>query len=61
VATPTLSIFAVFVDLAKKNYQYLHIELACGLTMAYLAVAAYSTVFKIRVLNFYYLASSSNK
>ncbi|XP_064088689.1 LMBR1 domain-containing protein 2 homolog [Macrobrachium nipponense] len=54
--SPTLSLFAVFVNLAKANYDYFTIEIISSLSMAYIALCAYSTLFKIRVLNLYYLA-----
>ncbi|XP_071548396.1 LMBR1 domain-containing protein 2 homolog [Panulirus ornatus] len=53
---PTISLFAVFVNLAKENYDYFTIEVISSLSMAYIALCAYSTLFKIRVLNLYYLA-----
>ncbi|XP_037799375.1 LMBR1 domain-containing protein 2 homolog [Penaeus monodon] len=54
--SPTISLFAVFVNLAKASYDYFTIEVISSLTMAYIALCAYSTLFKIRVLNLYYLA-----
>ncbi|XP_050699310.1 LMBR1 domain-containing protein 2 homolog [Eriocheir sinensis] len=54
--SPTISLFAVFVNLAKANYDYFTIEVISSLSMAYIALCAYSTLFKIRVLNLYYLA-----
>ncbi|XP_076364879.1 G-protein coupled receptor-associated protein LMBRD2 [Tachypleus tridentatus] len=54
--SPTLSLFAVFVDLARRNYDYIAIEMVSTLTIAYLCICAYYTVFKVRVLNYYYLA-----
>ncbi|XP_059476007.1 LMBR1 domain-containing protein 2 homolog isoform X2 [Neocloeon triangulifer] len=56
VKDPVLSIFARIVNLAKSNYDYFTIELISTLVIAYLCYCAYSTVFKVRVLNFYYLA-----
>jgi len=55
-AEPVLSLFAIFVNLAKTSYDYVSIELFSIATIAYLCVCAYSTVLKIRVLNLYYLA-----
>lgn len=55
-ASPVLSVFAIFVNLAKEYYDYLSIELVSIATIAYMCVCAYSTVLKIRVLNLYYLA-----
>ncbi|XP_013409008.1 LMBR1 domain-containing protein 2 [Lingula anatina] len=54
---PVLSLFAIFINLAKENYNYLYIELASFVTIAYLSLCAYYTVFKIRVFNYYYIAS----
>lgn len=54
---PPLSLFAIFVNLAKANYDYFVIEVVSCLTIAYLCVCAYYTIFKVRVLNYYYLAA----
>uniref|UniRef100_A0A8D0DW34 LMBR1 domain containing 2 n=1 Tax=Salvator merianae TaxID=96440 RepID=A0A8D0DW34_SALMN len=54
---PVLSLFAVFINLAEKNYNYFYIEMACFLTIFFLSICVYSTVFRIRVFNYYYLAS----
>nr|CAG4643818.1 EOG090X03B7 [Lepidurus arcticus] len=56
-ANPTLSLFAIFVDKAKESYDYHSIELVSIFSIAYLCICAYSTVFKIRFLDIYYLAS----
>ncbi|GIY49316.1 hypothetical protein CDAR_283671 [Caerostris darwini] len=53
---PTLSLFALFITSAKENYNYMAIEIISTLTIAYLCVCAYYTVFRIRILNYYYLA-----
>jgi len=58
VQQPTLSLFALFVERAADNYNYFYIEFSSWLTITYLAVSAYYVVFKIRVFNYYYLASS---
>ena len=50
--------FAIFVDLAKRNYNYLAIEIICFVTICYLSLCTYYTIFKIRILNYYYLASN---
>ena len=56
--TPVLSLFAVFVQLARDHsYNYTAIEVIATLTIAYLCVCAYYTIFKIRFFNYYYLAS----
>ncbi|MBN3301102.1 LMD2B protein, partial [Amia calva] len=54
---PVLSLFAVFIQLAERTYNYLYIEMACFLTIFFLCTCVYSTVFRIRVFNYYYLAS----
>ncbi|XP_053151260.1 G-protein coupled receptor-associated protein LMBRD2 isoform X1 [Hemicordylus capensis] len=54
---PVLSLFAVFIQLAEKTYNYFYIEMACFLTIFFLSICVYSTVFRIRVFNYYYLAS----
>ncbi|XP_011643230.1 LMBR1 domain-containing protein 2 homolog isoform X2 [Pogonomyrmex barbatus] len=54
--SPVLSLFAQFLNLAKRNYDYFTIEMLSTLIIAYLCYCAYSTVLKIRVLNLYYLA-----
>nr|XP_054764188.1 G-protein coupled receptor-associated protein LMBRD2-like [Lytechinus pictus] len=55
--SPVLSLFAIFVDKANENYNFLCIEVLCILIIAYLCVCSYYTVFKVRVFNFYHLAS----
>ncbi|XP_016361693.1 LMBR1 domain-containing protein 2-B-like isoform X2 [Sinocyclocheilus anshuiensis] len=54
---PVLSLFAVFIQLAERDYNYLYIEMACFITIFFLCTCIYSTVFRIRVFNYYYLAS----
>uniref|UniRef100_A0A3B3WSG1 LMBR1 domain containing 2 n=1 Tax=Poecilia mexicana TaxID=48701 RepID=A0A3B3WSG1_9TELE len=54
---PVLSLFAVFIQLAESDYNYLYIEMACFITIFFLCTCVYSTVFRIRVFNYYYLAS----
>ena len=56
VKSPTLSLFAVFLNVAQKNYDYVYIELASIITIAYLCFCAYYSVFQIKILNFYYIA-----
>ncbi|KAL8571888.1 hypothetical protein ACOMHN_011480 [Nucella lapillus] len=56
IKSPVLSLFAVFINLARLNYDYAYIELASILTIAYLCFCAYYSVFKIRILNYYYIA-----
>lgn len=52
---PVLSLFAVFIQMAEKQYNYICIEMACFVTIFFLCVCVYSTVFRIRVFNYYYL------
>ena len=55
---PTLSVFAAFVNLFSANRDYFAIEVTCLITIFYLSLCAYYTIFKIRVLNYYYLAGN---
>ncbi|XP_053181243.1 G-protein coupled receptor-associated protein LMBRD2a [Scomber japonicus] len=52
---PVLSLFAVFIQMAEKQYNYICIEMACFVSILFLCVCVYSTVFRIRVFNYYYL------
>lgn len=54
--SPVLSIFAVVVNVAKGKHDFLTIELFSMATLCYLCYCAYSTVFRIKFLNLYYLA-----
>lgn len=53
---PTISVFAVLIDVAKRDYLYFYIEIVSFLTIAYMCACTYYTVFKIKVFNFYYFA-----
>lgn len=53
---PVLSIFANILNLAKHHYDFLTIELFSMATLCYLCYCAYSTIFRIKFLNLYYLA-----
>lgn len=53
---PVLSIFANVLNVAKDNYDFLTIEIFSMLTLCYLCYCSYSTVFRIKFLNLYYLA-----
>ena len=55
---PTLSVFAAFVNVFSANKDYFAIEMTCIVTIFYLCLCAYYTIFKIRVLNYYYLAGN---
>ncbi|XP_064487050.1 G-protein coupled receptor-associated protein LMBRD2B-like [Ornithodoros turicata] len=56
IRTPIVSLFGIFHRTAEKNYNYVGIEVMSILTIAYMCVCTYYTVFKVRVLNYYYLA-----
>jgi len=56
--SPTLSVFAAFINAAKVDHNYLAIEFTCLVTIFYLCLCTYYTIFKIRVLNYYYLAGN---
>ncbi|CAL8346168.1 unnamed protein product [Lota lota] len=52
---PVLSLFAILIQMAEKQYNYICIEMACFVSIFFLCVCVYSTVFQIRVFNYYYL------
>lgn len=52
---PVLSLFAVFIQLAEKWYNYHCIEMVCFVVILFMCVCVYSTVFRIRFFNYYYL------
>uniref|UniRef100_A0AAX7TGN0 LMBR1 domain containing 2 n=1 Tax=Astatotilapia calliptera TaxID=8154 RepID=A0AAX7TGN0_ASTCA len=52
---PVLSLFAVFIQLAEKWYNYHCIEMVCFVGILFMCVCVYSTVFRIRFFNYYYL------
>ncbi|KAM3611683.1 uncharacterized protein V6R79_022535 [Siganus canaliculatus] len=52
---PVLSLFAVFVHLAEKHHNYICIEMVCFVSILFLCVCVYSTVFRIRFFNYYHL------
>ncbi|ETN63997.1 LMBR1 domain-containing protein 2 [Anopheles darlingi] len=54
---PVLSIFANVLNAAKGSYDFVTIEIFSMLTLCYLCYCAYSTVFRIKFLNLYYLAA----
>ncbi|CAF1102268.1 unnamed protein product [Adineta ricciae] len=54
--SPVLSIFAQCVTAASRHYSYLTIEIFCCLSIAYLCLCAYYTIFRIRILNYFYLS-----
>ncbi|CAO1430856.1 unnamed protein product [Diamesa serratosioi] len=54
--SPVLSIFAKILNVAKERYDFVTIELFSMITLCYLCYCAYSTIFRIKFLNLYYLA-----
>lgn len=54
--SPVLSIFANIINGAKASYDFGTIEFVSMITLCYLCYCAYSTVFRIRLLDLYYLA-----
>ncbi|XP_014897729.1 LMBR1 domain-containing protein 2-B-like [Poecilia latipinna] len=54
-AQPILSLFAVFVQKAEQHYNYILIEIVCFVSILFMCVCVYSTVFRIRVFNYYHL------
>ena len=58
LSSPTLSLYAIFIQLAAGNNDYRWIEVISFLTITYMASCTFFTVFRVRVLNYYYLASN---
>ncbi|XP_050033222.1 G-protein coupled receptor-associated protein LMBRD2B isoform X1 [Dermacentor andersoni] len=56
IRSPMVSLFGLFHRAAERRHDYLAIELMSIVTLGYLCVCAYYTVFRVRVLNYYYLA-----
>lgn len=57
--SPKLSIFAYFVDSFQDAQQYFYLELFSTISIGYLAICAFYTVFHMKIYNVYYLASNS--
>lgn len=55
VKSPVLSIFAQFVSLAKLASGYHVIEFVSIVTISYLSLCTYYTIFRMRIFNYYYL------
>uniref|UniRef100_A0A3Q2PUE3 LMBR1 domain containing 2a n=1 Tax=Fundulus heteroclitus TaxID=8078 RepID=A0A3Q2PUE3_FUNHE len=49
---PVLSLFAIFIQKAEQN---VFIEMVCFVSILFMCVCVYSTVFRIRVFNYYHL------
>lgn len=56
VTSSTLSLYALIIEFAKKTDSYFFMDFLSVLSLAYLSICAFYTVFKIRVFNYYYLA-----
>jgi len=56
--SPPLSLFALFISAGSYNHDYPAIEIISFITIMYMCICAYYTIFKVRVLNYYYLASN---
>jgi len=56
VRSPVLSLFAVFIQAAAQS-NYGTVVFICGATVSYLCLCAYYTIFRIRIFNYYYIAS----
>uniref|UniRef100_A0A3Q3FAC8 LMBR1 domain containing 2 n=1 Tax=Labrus bergylta TaxID=56723 RepID=A0A3Q3FAC8_9LABR len=52
---PVLSLFAVFVQMAEKQHNYICIEMVCFVSILFLCFCVFSTVFRIRVFHYYHL------
>ncbi|KAH9364524.1 hypothetical protein HPB48_022765 [Haemaphysalis longicornis] len=57
IRSPMVSLFGLFHRAAEARHDYLAIELMSIVTLGYLCACAYYTVFRLRVLNYYYLAA----
>ncbi|XP_015229754.1 PREDICTED: LMBR1 domain-containing protein 2-B-like [Cyprinodon variegatus] len=54
-AHPVLSLFAVLIQKAELHYNYIFIEMVCFIGILFMCVCVYSTVFRMRVFNYYHL------
>ncbi|XP_065069305.1 G-protein coupled receptor-associated protein LMBRD2-like [Rhopilema esculentum] len=54
--SPTLSLFAVLIRVAKTEYLYFQVEVISFFTVMYMCTCTYYTVFKMRIFNYYYFA-----
>lgn len=53
---PVLSIFALMIDGASVGYYYFYVEVISCVTISYMCICVYYTVFKMRFFNYYYFA-----
>uniref|UniRef100_UPI00358EEDE0 G-protein coupled receptor-associated protein LMBRD2 n=1 Tax=Myxine glutinosa TaxID=7769 RepID=UPI00358EEDE0 len=54
-ASPVLSLFAIALSAAEKAQDYTYIHLSCFLTILYLSLCTYHTVFRIRFFHIFQL------
>lgn len=57
---PVLSVAAIFVHLAAESFSYDYIEVSSIITIAYLCICAYYTVFRIKIYRYYHLDAHHN-
>lgn len=55
--SPVLSLFAVIVHSSATGTNYGTAVFLCGATISYLCLCAYYTIFRIRIFNYFYIAS----
>ncbi|XP_037115508.1 G-protein coupled receptor-associated protein LMBRD2B-like [Syngnathus acus] len=53
---PVLSLLAIIVRITEQQRYYICTEVVCFVTVLFLCVCVYTTVFRIRIFNYYYLA-----
>jgi hypothetical protein len=54
--SPTLSIYALLMNVFADNYRYLLIQLLSVALLVYICLCVYWTVFRVRFFNYYYLS-----
>ncbi|KAG9510819.1 G-protein coupled receptor-associated protein LMBRD2 [Fragariocoptes setiger] len=58
IYSPTLSVFAIMINSAESSQSYFFMEMTSIISIGYLALCAFFTVFRMRIFNVYYLASN---
>jgi hypothetical protein len=58
--SPPLSLFAVFLQAASYNHNYAAIEIISFLTILYMCICAYYTIFKWDIFIAFFLTYCSN-
>lgn len=56
ITKPVLSIYAQMIRGASVGYYYFYVEVISCVTISYMCVCVYYTVFKMRFFNYYYFA-----